>query len=1029
MNKLLTKIVGAALGLTMTIGVGVAVASNQGSFSKAEAAGKNDWLSNEITSTSGLNATDKYVFATSNTNGTSGSYFNGTVDSNPHWQVSAFGDNAPASDSAAGVIQLVSVSTDVWKIKLVSTDKFVTATKAGTKGSKVNASSDSYGWYFYYTNNTGWNAVYQEAFSSKYACFRDYQNGSFRSYQAQSSTVASTSGNAFKIFKYAAGKTLSSVAVTTAPAKTTYYVGDSFDSTGMVVTATYSNSTTADVTSSCTFSPETFSSTGNQNVTVSYTEGGVTKTTTQAVTVNAARTMQSISLHGTIAKDDYYVGDAWDLTGLDIQVNWSVGDPTYVALDDPSVLYACTPTTATSTSITSFDIEIIFDEFDETFSVSGLTVSEHPLADIIDGTTVPAAAIGSSTSTWGTASTFSDYTGAVYTARFMGPSGSPYFGRLNDSVNGFIYTSSLPTALRLKSVTIDAIAASKSVCVFAQNEAYDGAPSAKGDAIVTLTPEKLSYTFEGSYKAICIRGAASSCDIGKVTIEYESAAPVIEYAAGGSTANLHVVNGSTNSVTINTDNFESVSAGLFSNSPTNSNSTKANLSYSVSGTVVTVTATGKAVGEESFTISATGCSNTLTLNVTVQASTTFDSLVISTATTDLEFNEDDPFSVTGMVVTANFTVGGSPATETFAASDADHLLTALSFTVGGSPISIGDPLSTTGNSVTVGVSYTDGTTGTTKSTSYTIKVNAYVAHTYTKVTSAPADWRGTYLLGFEKEGTLYVFNSTLETFDVTFNTVNTTSISGDAVTGSKEIDKAAVKIERNTVSGTSYYHALCGNGKYLKSASKGISYQNTATAAVAVTFDGVSLKIGDYWLRFNGAVDQMRFRFGDSSYLSSSTASLYKMDATAAINTEVSNFVSGFDSAVGGVCDYDGLDTNVSALNSAWTAQATAFKSLSVDAQGILANTTYTHDAETAGSTADIIDRYDYVYGKYSASLTKGDFMNRADAGTLVSYSSPRIDLLGVSDNTNAIVIVVITSMLGLTAIGGYFFLRKRKEQ
>ena len=257
----------------------------------------------------------------------------------------------------------------------------------------------------------------------------------------------------------------------------------------------------------------------------------------------------------------------------------------------------------------------------------------------------------------------------------------------------------------------------------------------------------------------------------------------------------------------------------------------------------------------------------------------------------------------------------------------------------------------------------------------------------------------------------------------------TTEISGSAVTGSKEIDAAAVKIERNTISGTSYYHALCGNGKYLKSASKSINCQNSATAAVAVTFDDVSLKIGDYWLRFNTANDQLRFRFGDSSYLSSYTASLYKMDVTTAINAEVSNYVSGFDSSIGAVCDADGIDTDASALNTAWTAQATAFNALSVDAQAILANKTYSHDAESAGTIADIVDRYDYVYGKYSTSLTKGDFMNRTEAGTLVSYSSSKISVLPISDANTTSIMIVVVSMLSVATLGAFFCMKRKKEQ
>lgn len=78
---------------------------------------------------------------------------------------------------------------------------------------------------------------------------------------------------------------LSAITVTTKPNKLTYEYGDTLATAGMVVTAGYSDSQTKTVTGySC--SPTTFSTVGNQVVTVSYTENGVTQTATFNVTVN-----------------------------------------------------------------------------------------------------------------------------------------------------------------------------------------------------------------------------------------------------------------------------------------------------------------------------------------------------------------------------------------------------------------------------------------------------------------------------------------------------------------------------------------------------------------------------------------------------------------------------------------------------------------------------------------------------------------------------------------------------------------------
>lgn len=84
--------------------------------------------------------------------------------------------------------------------------------------------------------------------------------------------------------------TLESIAVTAPPTKSTYTVGEAMDLSGLVVTATYSDDSTKAVTGYAT-TPDgnsTLSTAGTVTVDVTYTEGGVTKTTTFTVQVNAA---------------------------------------------------------------------------------------------------------------------------------------------------------------------------------------------------------------------------------------------------------------------------------------------------------------------------------------------------------------------------------------------------------------------------------------------------------------------------------------------------------------------------------------------------------------------------------------------------------------------------------------------------------------------------------------------------------------------------------------------------------------------
>lgn len=102
------------------------------------------------------------------------------------------------------------------------------------------------------------------------------------------------------IFTYeaAASSPLASIAVS-GNYPTSFYVNDEFSHEGAVVTATYEDASTKDVSASATFSTPDMTSTGKKTVTVSYTEGEVTKTTTYDITVNARPALTSIALSGT----------------------------------------------------------------------------------------------------------------------------------------------------------------------------------------------------------------------------------------------------------------------------------------------------------------------------------------------------------------------------------------------------------------------------------------------------------------------------------------------------------------------------------------------------------------------------------------------------------------------------------------------------------------------------------------------------------------------------------------------------------
>ena len=118
--------------------------------------------------------------------------------------------------------------------------------------------------------------------------------------------------------------TLSSIAVKTAPTKLTYTAGDGFDANGLVITATYSDSTTTDISyegneDAFEFDPADNLQTSDVSVTISY--GG--KTCSQAITVSAAKTLSSISLNTTNVTKTFYVDDSFEHDNLVVTAHFS----------------------------------------------------------------------------------------------------------------------------------------------------------------------------------------------------------------------------------------------------------------------------------------------------------------------------------------------------------------------------------------------------------------------------------------------------------------------------------------------------------------------------------------------------------------------------------------------------------------------------------------------------------------------------------------------------------------------------------
>ena len=300
----------------------------------------------------------------------------------------------------------------------------------------------------------------------------------------------------------AAPKTLDSIAVTTAPTKTTYTAGENFDPADMVVTATYNDGSTAAVTTYTVTDGNSLTA-GKSTVTISYTEDGVTQTCTQAITVNAAtKTLDSIAVTTAPTKTTYTAGENFNPAGMVVTATYSdtstaavtsytvtdgnsltAGKSTVtISYTEDGVTKTCTqaitvnavtppaPATLTGIAVKTAPTKVTYNEgdsFDATGMVIEATYSDSSKKDVTTYTYTPTGALTTSDTTISISYTEGSVTKTCtqsitvnaapptpteYTITFNGNGGTPSVGTMS-TAGGKL--TSLPTATRSGSYSFD----------------------------------------------------------------------------------------------------------------------------------------------------------------------------------------------------------------------------------------------------------------------------------------------------------------------------------------------------------------------------------------------------------------------------------------------------------------------------------------------------------------------------------------------------------------------------------------------
>jgi hypothetical protein len=448
-------------------------------------------------------------------------------------------------------------------------------------------------------------------------------------------------------------KTVSSIAVKTQPTKTSYTVGDALDTTGLVLTATYSDESTADISTGFTCSPTSLSTAGTQTITVTY--GGATATFT--VTVTKAAPIGTYEL--VTSADQLVAGNTYVIGSTN-----EAGTAYFCGNSETSTYY----TTPVSETINS-DLTMTPSDTIEEYSLGGtagawtFTSTKHTTNGYLAGTSSHASLYIQSGATSYYTYSISVTSAGLATVKNNDNTIYPYMEYYSGSSRFSLYSDSSQTVALFTSVnSASAPALTLSPTSLSLNKGgSDGSISCTTDSGATLavtSSNTSAATASLSGTAVTVHPVAAGTSTITVTATKDSVTskktclvtvtePALEVSAVELTIEGTGVSDSTTTVTA--EHFNST----ISYTVTSSNTAVA--TGAIADGKLTVTS-GNAYGTATLTISATDGATTLTATVavTVKAIPTISSIAVTTNPTTTSYTVNDTFSTTGMVVTATY---------------------------------------------------------------------------------------------------------------------------------------------------------------------------------------------------------------------------------------------------------------------------------------------------------------------------------------------------------------------------------------
>ena len=311
------------------------------------------------------------------------------------------------------------------------------------------------------------------------------------------------------------------------------------------------------------------------------------------------------------------------------------------------------------------------------------------------------------------------------------------------------------------------------------------------------------------------------------------------------------------------------------------------------------------------------------------------------------------------------------------------------------------------------IEYTES--GTVFSPESDITIYVYVLAEYELVSSEPTDWSGNYLIvSTDSESNLIAMNGGLTNPDVEANYQVVTEKSTGIIEAGQENEW--------TISAVSGGYSIQGKSNKYIGRTTGSNGMNVSDSAIANT---LSFSSGDVTIAGSGSGASYQLTFNTTGnrfrYYGSGTVQLYKLVESDNADAYAQTFLGAI------TCDATGATAPTFTIKEgstywSWSLLATEYDTLTAAEKEQFR----TGVASESGSNIEkALAKYDYIVAKYGTG-SYSNFMNR----TITPLSSSRILLNNVlGSNGGAVSVIVIVSLVSLTAIGGYFFTRKRKEQ